>query len=152
VIAAGAAPIGLGARDTLRLEAGLRLYGSDMDRSTTPYEAGLGWTVKLSDDREFIGEKALRKQKEEGIPRRMVGLVLKAKGVPRAHQKIRAGSDEIGETTSGTFSPTRREGIAMGYVLPGHQKAGTAVEIEVRHRRLPAEVVKLPFVPHKTKR
>jgi aminomethyltransferase len=152
VIAAKAAPIGLGARDTLRLEAGLRLYGSDMDRSTTPYEAGLGWTVKLTDDREFIGEKALRKQKEEGIPRRLAGLVLRAKGVPRAHQTILSGSEEVGETTSGTFSPTRREGIAMGYVSPDHRKAGTEVEIEVRRRRLPAEVVRFPFVPHRTKR
>jgi aminomethyltransferase len=122
-----------------------------MDRSTTPYEAGVGWTVKLSDDRRFIGEDALREQKRKGIPRRLIGLVLQAKGVPRAHQKVFDGSDEIGETTSGTFSPSRREGIAMGYVSSELRKAGTKVEIEVRRRRLPAEVVKLPFVPNRTK-
>jgi len=145
ILEAGAAPIGLGARDTLRLEAGYRLYGNDMDRSTTPYEAGIGWTVKLDEDGRFVGEKALRRQKEEGIPRRLVGFVLRERGVPRAHQKVLVDGEEVGETTSGSFSPTRNVGIALGYVAPEFRKPGTAVEIEGR-RRLSAEVVRLPFV------
>jgi aminomethyltransferase len=151
ICAAGTEPIGLGARDTLRLEAGFRLYGSDMDRNTDPFEAGLGWTVKLDEDRDFIGAAALRERKSQGVDRRLVGLVLQARGVPRRHQKILRDGVEIGETTSGTFSPTRREGIALGYVTTKHRKPGTQVEIESRNRRLPAEVVHLPFVAHGTR-
>lgn len=143
---AGAEPAGLGARDTLRLEAGYRLYGSDMDRCTSPFEAGLGWTVKLGADRDFIGAAALREQKARGTGRRLVGMVARAKGIPRAHQRILRGNREIGVVTSGSFSPTRREGIALGYVAAEFREPGTQVEIESQHRRLPAEVVTLPFV------
>ncbi len=140
---AGVRPTGLGARDTLRLEAGMNLYGSDMDESISPLEAGLGWTVAWQPaDREFIGRPALEAQKDN-VANKFVGLVLEQRGVLRSHQKVIAEGFGEGETTSGTFSPTLGQAIAMARVPAA---AGDRVEVEIRGKRLPARVVKMPFV------
>jgi aminomethyltransferase len=148
VVAAGARPCGLGARDTLRLEAGLNLYGNDMDETTTPLEAGLAWTVAWDPaDRAFIGRGALEQQRADGPPRKLTGLVLEGKGVLRSHQEVRfAGRDDAGEITSGTFSPTLQRGIAMVRVPADLAKPGTECKVIVRNRELPARLVKYPFV------
>ncbi len=141
--AAGVKPAGLGARDTLRLEAGMNLYGQDMDASVTPLESGLAWTVDRKSPREFIGRSALEAQSPT---RRLVGLVLSERGVLRAHQTVatRHGS---GETTSGSFSPTMNCAIALARV-PLAVAVGDTVQVAVRDRSLPARVVKPPFVRH----
>ena len=139
---AGASPVGLGARDTLRLEAGLNLYGSDMDDQVTPLESGLAWTVAWEPtDRDFIGRQALSTQREDGLTTKRVGLLLDAKGVLRGGQKVYAEGGE-GVVTSGTFSPTLKRAIALARVPL--QTEGM-VEVEVRDRRLPAKVVRPPF-------
>ncbi len=139
----GVAPTGLGARDTLRLEAGMNLYGSDMDERTTPLESNLGWTVAWQPaDRQFIGREALETQKAEGVKQRLVGLVLEAKGVLRDHQRVFSAAGE-GEITSGSFSPTLGCSIALAR-LPA--AAHDRVEADIRGRRIPARVVKPPFV------
>lgn len=146
ILAAGVAPCGLGARDTLRLEAGMNLYGSDMDETTTPLESGLGWTVAWEPtDRDFIGRAALERQRAAGAARTFVGLVLEARGVLRSHQTIYDGDHEIGQITSGTFSPTLNRAIALARVATG---AGEHCQVEIRDKRLPARVVKPPFVRH----
>lgn len=138
----GVAPIGLGARDTLRLEAGMNLYGSDMDETTTPLESGLGWTVAWEPaDRDFIGRTALEKQKGN-VERKLVGLVLEGKGVLRAHQKVNCAQGE-GEITSGSFSPTLGVSIALAR-LPA--TASDGVEVDIRDKAVPARIVKYPFV------
>jgi aminomethyltransferase len=140
--AAGVRPCGLGARDTLRLEAGMNLYGQDMDAATNPLESGLAWTVDLASARDFVGKAALASMQPA---RRQVGLVLEgAGGVLRAHQKVHAPHGD-GEITSGTFSPTLGRSIALARV-PAGIAVGDVVEVEVRDRRLPARVVKPPFV------
>lgn len=136
------APCGLGARDTLRLEAGLNLYGQDMDESTTPLESNLAWTVAWTDDREFIGREALAKQKATGVERKLVGLVLEDRGVLRPDQTVHAG-DGQGKTTSGSYSPTLERAIALAR-LPTDAHGEVAVEIRGRH--LAARIVKPPFV------
>jgi aminomethyltransferase len=142
--AQGVAPCGLGARDTLRLEAGMNLYGQDMDESVSPLESGLGWTVDLASDRDFVGKRALT---TAAAPRQLVGLVLiDAGGVLRAHQKVQTDAG-TGEITSGTFSPTMRQSIAMARV-PAGVAAGDVVQVQVRDRLLAARVVKPPFVRH----
>lgn len=142
--AAGVRPCGLGARDTLRLEAALNLYGTDMDETTTPLESMLGWTVAWEpEDRDFIGRRALAAQKEAGAPRKLVGLVLEEKGILRGHQKVHAGEAGEGEVTSGTFSPTLQRSIGLAR-LP--RAAGGEVEVEIRGKRLRARIVKPPFV------
>ena len=138
---AGVAPCGLGARDTLRLEAGMNLYGQDMDASTTPYEAGLGWTVAMADAREFIGRAALA---QRAVRWNLRGLVLRDRGVLRSHQPVR-GPHGPGEVTSGTFSPTLGQSIALAR-LPPTAAAGEMVEVQVRDRWLAAQVVNYPFV------
>jgi aminomethyltransferase len=144
MIGAGAAPCGLGARDTLRLEAGLRLYGQDMDESATPLEAGLAWTVDRGDPaRDFIGRAALERRAPAW---RLAGLKLFERGVLRSHMKVRSARGE-GETTSGTFSPTLGAAIALAR-LPPQAAPGEPAEVEVRGRWMPARVVKLPFVRH----
>ena len=141
--AAGVRPCGLGARDTLRLEAGMNLYGQDMDASTTPLESNLAWTVALEPaDRDFIGRAALEAQKATGVPRRLVGLVLGAGGIPRAGAPVHTADGE-GVVTSGGFGPTVERPIAMARIPAG---TATEVEVELRGKRLPARVVKLPFV------
>jgi aminomethyltransferase len=142
--AAGVRPCGLGARDTLRLEAGMNLYGQDMDEKVTPLESGLAWTVAVGDAREFIGKAALVARKPL---RELTGLVLLGRGgVLRAHQKVHAANG-VGEITSGGFSPTLEQSIALARV-PAGTTPGARVQVEVRDRRLEARVVKPPFVRH----
>jgi aminomethyltransferase len=141
--AAGIKPAGLGARDTLRLEAGMNLYGQDMDDSVNPLDAGLAWTIDLASERDFIGKAALQ---AKGQNAQFVGLILREKGgVLRAHQKVIAANGETGEITSGTFSPTMQQAIALARVPMGVQ-VGDTVHVEIRDKKLAASVVKLPFV------
>jgi aminomethyltransferase len=143
---AGVSPCGLGARDTLRLEAGMNLYGSDMDDSTTPLESGLAWTVGWQpEDRAFVGRAALEAQRESGVQRKLVGLVLLDRGVLRSHQKVSCGPHGEGEITSGSFSPTLGKSIALARV-PAMLNTGDECSIEIRGRHLNARVVKYPFV------
>ncbi|MDJ0739884.1 MAG: glycine cleavage system aminomethyltransferase GcvT [Gammaproteobacteria bacterium] len=142
--AAGVRPCGLGARDTLRLEAGMNLYGSDMDESLTPLESGLTWTVAWEPaGRDFIGRSALEKHKAAGRLAAFTGLVLEGKGVLRGHQKLYDGEREVGEVTSGGFSPTLERSIAMARVAAD---AGDALSVDIRGRRIPVRRVKMPFV------
>lgn len=136
--------VGLGARDTLRLEAGYMLYGNDIDQTTSPLEAGLGWTVKFG-EHDFIARDVLERQKAEGVTRRMVQLEMLDRGIPRPHYRVWADGNEVGSLTSGTFSPTFSKGIGMGYVGRDAAKAGTAIEVEIRKERHPARVVKKPM-------
>jgi len=139
---AGVQPCGLGARDTLRLEAGMALYGSDLDEQHTPFDCGLGWSVSLSDTRDFIGKDALQKPADY----RMIGLQLDGKGVLRGHQRIIVNNESVGEITSGTFSPSLECSIALARV---HSSCTLAVDdnvhVEIRQRQIPAHVVKYPF-------
>ncbi|MEJ5209887.1 MAG: glycine cleavage system aminomethyltransferase GcvT [Burkholderiales bacterium] len=137
----GVAPAGLGARDTLRLEAGMNLYGQDMDETTTPLESGLAWTVDLKSPREFIGKHALEEQQ---VMRNLYGLVLLDPGVLRAHQRVITAHGE-GETTSGSFAPTLNRSIALAR-LPVQVEVGDQVQVAVRDKLLAAKVVKYPFV------
>jgi aminomethyltransferase len=139
---AGLPPIGLGARDTLRTEAGMPLYGNDIDDTTTPLEAGLGFAVDL-DKPPFVGQEALRAQREPA--RRLAGFVLETKRSPRPGYDVFHGGRKVGAVTSGTYSPTLGKSIAMAYVPAELRKPGEAFEIDVRGRREPAKVVKLPF-------
>jgi aminomethyltransferase len=140
------ASCGLGARDTLRLEAGMNLYGSDMDESTTPLESGLAWTVALDrKERTFIGRAALEAQRAAGVPRKLVGLLLENRGVLRGHQKVHVPGLGDGEITSGTYSPTLERSIALARVPAA---AGARVQVDVRGKLLEARVVRPPFVRH----
>ncbi len=139
--------IGLGARDTLRLEKGFCLYGNDIDDTTSPIEAGLGWITKFAEGKEFIDRAYMEKQKAEGVERKLVGFKLIDRGIPRHEYKLCSlEGEEIGHVTSGTMSPCLKVGIGTGYVKPAYAKAGTEIAVEVRGRLLKAEVVKLPFV------
>ena len=141
---AGVRPCGLGARDTLRLEAGMNLYGSDMDEETSPLEAGLAWTLALEPaERQFVGRPAVEALKAAGGHRKLVGLVLTGRGVIRNHQKVFDGDAEAGEITSGGFSPTMERSIALARVAPS---VGAHCQVEIRGKRVDAKVVKLPFV------
>jgi aminomethyltransferase len=137
-------PIGLGARDTLRLEMKYALYGNDIDHSTNPIEAGLGWVVKV-DKGDFVGREAIMKTKTDGPRRKNVAFELKEKGFPRQHYPIMAGGAKVGEVTSGTFSPMLEKGIGAGYVLSEYAKIGTEIGIDVRGKVLSAEIIKPPF-------
>ncbi len=140
----GVLPAGLGARDTLRLEAGLHLHGNDMDKTTTPLEAGLGWTVKLQKG-EFIGADALRRQKAEGIPKRLIGFTLEGRAIARHGFPIQQDGAATGRVTSGSFGPTVEKSIGLGYVPPRHAEAGRPLAVEIRDRAVPGAVTKLPF-------
>ncbi|MGH8198351.1 MAG: glycine cleavage system aminomethyltransferase GcvT [Steroidobacteraceae bacterium] len=140
---AGVKPSGLGARDTLRLEAGMNLYGNDMDETVTPLESGLGWTVVLDGKRDFIGKEALEKQRVAGPVRELAGLLLLGRGVLRSHQVVFAGGAGEGEVTSGTFSPTLERSIGLAR-LPA--AAVGEVEVDIRGKRIPARIVKPQFV------
>ena len=142
LLAVGVVPCGLGARDTLRLEAGMNLYGADMDETTSPLVSGLGWTVAMSDERDFIGRQALQAQQAAGIQQSFVGLLLLDKGVLRNHLRVVTPQGD-GEITSGSYSPTLQQSIAMARVPTG---ATGQVQVEVRNKMLKAEIVKLPFV------
>ena len=139
------APIGLGARDTLRLEMGYCLYGNDIDQTTHPLEAGLGWITKLNKG-DFIGKPVLEKSKAEGLKRKLVGILLSEKAVPRHGYQIVAGGSNSGTITSGTFSPSLEKGIAMGYVHSAHSDVGSKLQIDVRGKLIDAAVVPLPFL------
>ncbi len=142
LLAAGIAPCGLGARDTLRLEAGMNLYGADMDETTSPLVSGLGWTLAMKDERDFIGKAALQEQLAAGARQSFVGLLLLDKGVLRNHLTVVTAQGN-GEITSGSYSPTLQQSIAMARVPAG---VTGQVEVEVRNKLLKAEIVKLPFV------
>ena len=141
----GIEPIGLGARDTLRLEKGYCLYGNDIDDTTSPLEAGLGWITKLSTD--FVGKDKLVALKEKGISKRLVGLKMIDKGLARhGYEVVDSEGNTIGEVTSGTISPVLNQGIAMAYLNKDFIAIGTAVFVKVRKKLIKAEVVKFPFV------
>lgn len=144
LLEAGVAPCGLGSRDTLRLEAGLNLYGTDMTEETSPLESNLGWTIAWQpDNREFIGRTALEVQKRQGITQKLVGLILEEKGVMRSHQKVMVPELGEGEITSGTFSPTLQCSIALARVPVGTKEK---VWVDIRGKQIPARVVKPRFV------
>jgi aminomethyltransferase len=142
-------PIGLGARDTLRLEAGMPLYGNELDLDANPFEAGLGRVVKLDKAGDFVGRAALEKVARDGPSRRLVGLVVEGRGIARHGYPVFAGERRTGVVTSGTQSPTLGMPIAMAYVAPGDAEPGTVVDVEIRGGRVPARVVALPFYRRK---
>jgi len=142
----GIKPIGLGARDTLRLEMGFCLYGNDINDTTSPIEAGLGWITKFTDTKDFVNKAALLKQKTEGVQKKLVGFEMIDKGIPRQHYPIlNADGKEIGEVTSGTQSPSLKIAIGMGYVATEYAKTDMEIFISVRDKSLKAKIVKLPF-------
>ncbi len=141
---AGLVPAGLGARDTLRLEAAMALYGHELNDETTPLEAGLGWVVKLKKG-DFVGRDVLVGQKENGLGRRLAGFEVVDRGIAREGHPVYVGDEEVGAVTSGGWSPTLEKAIGMVYLPPSLAEAGTPIEIQVRKRRLAARVVELPF-------
>ena len=141
-------PAGLGARDTLRLEASYCLYGHELDEATNPLEAGLGWTIKLNKG-EFIGHDALAKIKEQGVKRKLVGIEMVERGVCRGGYAIYADSEQVGALTSGAPSPTLNKNIGMGYVEVAHAVPGKAVHIDIRGKHTAAHIVALPFYKRK---
>jgi len=140
----GLVPVGLGARDTLRLEAGLLLYGNDLDADSSPLEAGLSRLVHF-DKEAFLGREALARQHNGGLSKQLVGLEMEGAGIPRHGYTLWSGAQRIGKVTSGTQSPTLGVGIGLGYVMPTYITVGSELEVEIRNRRAPARVVKLPF-------
>ena len=139
--------IGLGARDTLRLEKGFCLYGNDIDDTTSPIEAGLGWITKFAEGKDFIDRACMERQKAEGVTRKLVGFKLLDRGIPRHGYELAAPSGErMGVVTSGTMSPCLHIGVGMGYVRPEFAKPGTEIAVVIREKLLRAEVVRLPFV------
>jgi aminomethyltransferase len=139
-------PIGLGARDTLRLEMGFCLYGNDINDTTSPIEAGLGWITKFNDNKEFIDKDLLLKQKKEGVLKKLKGFVMLDRGIPRQHYEVvNALGELIGEVTSGTMSPMMKQGIGMAYLNNGYWKTGTEIFIRIRNKDLKAKVVDLPI-------
>ncbi|MFW6358068.1 MAG: glycine cleavage system aminomethyltransferase GcvT [Chroococcales cyanobacterium] len=145
LLEAGVPACGLGARDTLRLEAALSLYGQDISDTTTPLEAGLSWLVHLDKKGDFIGRSVLEEQKEKGLNRRLVGLEMTEKGIARHGYPVLSDGKTVGEVTSGTLSPTLGKAIALAYVPKALSKIGTELDIEIRGKNYPAVVVKKPF-------
>jgi len=142
----GIRPIGLGARDTLRLEMGYCLYGNDINDTTSPIEAGLGWITKFTNEKDFIDKALLLKQKEEGVTKRLKGFVMLERGIPRQHYEVvNADGVIIGEVTSGTMSPMMKQGIGMAYLNKGYWKTGTEICIRIRNKDLKAQIVDLPI-------
>jgi aminomethyltransferase len=142
---AGGLPIGLGARDTLRLEAGMPLYGNELDLATNPYDAGLGRVVKLGKTGDFVGRAALERVARDGPARRLVGLIIEGRGIARHGYPVWSGERRSGVVTSGTQSPTLGVPIAMAYVAPADGEPGTVLDVEIRDARVRARVVPLPF-------
>lgn len=140
----GIEPCGLGARDTLRLEAGMCLYGNDIDENTTPLEAGLGFVVKFKKG-DFIGKEVLLKQKTEGLKRKRVGVRMLERGIPRPHHGVWKNGEKIGHVTSGTFSPLLKRGIAMAYLSTEYAMESTTVDVRIRNKFVKGEVVRFPF-------
>jgi aminomethyltransferase len=146
----GIRPIGLGARDTLRLEMGYCLYGNDINDSTSPIEAGLGWITKFTNEKDFIDKAFLFNQKEEGVSKRLKGFVMIDRGIPRQHYEVvNAGGEIIGEVTSGTMSPMLKQGIGMAYLNKGYWKTGTEIFIRIRNKDLKAQIADLPIYKKK---
>ncbi|NPD83441.1 glycine cleavage system aminomethyltransferase GcvT [Lentimicrobium sp. L6] len=142
----GIKPIGLGARDTLRLEKGFCLYGNDINDTTSPIEAGLGWITKFVEGKDFIDRDYMQKQKDDGVTRRLRGFEMLEKGIPRQHYEIcDAEGNVIGEVTSGTQSPMMKKGIGMGYIATAHAKFGSEIYIRVRKSLVKAQIVKMPI-------
>jgi aminomethyltransferase len=141
----GLVPVGLGARDTLRLEMKYALYGHELSPEISPLEAGLAWITRLEKP-SFVGRTALLRQKEAGVPRKLVGFRMTEPGVPRADYPVFAGEEEVGVVTSGTMSPSLRVGIGLALVRPEHAAVGTPLQIGIRNRKVAAEVVRTPFV------
>ncbi|TGB04323.1 glycine cleavage system aminomethyltransferase GcvT [Halobacillus salinus] len=141
----GVRPIGLGARDTLRFEANLALYGQELSKDITPIEAGLGFAVKINKDADFIGKEVLKKQKEEGPSRKLVGIEMMDKGIPRTHYDVLDGDQVIGFVTTGTQSPTLGKNVGLALLDAAYTEEGTEVTVQVRKRRLQAKVVPTPF-------
>ncbi len=142
----GIKPVGLGARDTLRLEMGYCLYGNDISDTTSPIEAGLGWITKFVPGKEFIDRELLQREKDEGVEKRLKGFVMVDKGIPRQHYPVvDAAGEVIGEVTSGTMSPSLKQGIGLAYLKKGYWKSDTEIFIRVRNRDLKAKVTALPF-------
>ncbi len=141
----GLKPAGLGARDTLRLEKALCLYGNDIDESTNPLEAGLGWTVKF-DKEDFSGKESLEKIKEKGIERELVGFIMSERGIPRHGYKIIIDNEVVGEVTSGSYSPTLDENIGLAYIEKEYARKDTEVQIRIRKREVKARIVDTPFI------
>jgi aminomethyltransferase len=148
LIEAGAAPAGLGARDTLRLEAGMCLYGHELDAETTPLEADIGFVVHLDKEEEFIGQEALRREKEEGLKKRLVGFKVEGRGIARHDYPVAVEGEVVGRVTSGTFSPTLNEPIGLAFVAPGVEDG---FEVVIRGRSVPARTVPLPFYKREKK-
>jgi aminomethyltransferase len=142
----GIRPIGLGARDTLRLEMGYCLYGNDINDETSPIEAGLGWITSFNDKKDFIDKDQLLKQKDEGVEKMLKGFVMIDRGIPRQHYEVVDSSGKkIGEVTSGTMSPMLKQGIGLAYLAKGYWKSGTEIFIRIRNKELKAKVVSLPI-------
>ena len=142
----GIKPIGLAARDTLRLEMGFCLYGNDIDDTTSPIEAGLGWITKFTEENQFIDREVMAKIKEEPIVRRLKGFEMIERGIPRQGYEIAdAEGNIIGKVTSGTMAPSTKKGIGMGYINAGHLKVDTEIFIKIRNKNVKAKIVKLPF-------
>jgi len=143
----GIKPVGLAARDTLRLEMGFCLYGNDIDDTTSPIEAGLGWITKFNNGRKYIDREFLLMQKNEGVTRRLRGFVLEDRGIPRHDYELVNEKDSvIGHVTSGTMSPVLNKGIGMGYVAKEYSAFGNKIFVKIRNKNVPAEIVKLPFI------
>ena len=141
----GLIPCGLASRDTLRLEKGFCLYGNDIDDTTSPMEAGLGWITKF--DKDFVDKETFAKQKEEGVTRKLVGFEMQERAIPRHdYLVVDAEGNEIGKVTSGTMSPMKNTGIGLAYVAKPHFKLGSEIFIQIRNKNVPAKVVKMPFV------
>jgi aminomethyltransferase len=147
---AGLLPVGLGARDTLRLEACLLLYGNDIDETTTVLEAGLGWIVKFKKG-DFLGREVLLKQKEEGVKRKIVGFELLERGIPRPHYPVYVNGQEVSQVTSGTYSPFLKKSIGLTYLPVDYTQAGTIIEVGIRGKKVKAQVVPTPFYKREKK-
>ncbi len=141
----GLVPVGLGARDTLRFEACLALYGQELSKDITPLEAGINFVVKLKKEQDFIGKKALAAQKEAGVPRKLVGIEMIDKGIPRHGYSVYVGDQKIGEVTTGTQSPTLKKNIGLALVSSEYAELGIELEVEIRSKRLKAKTVETPF-------
>jgi aminomethyltransferase len=142
ILEAGATPAGLGARDTLRLEAGMCLYGNELDPETTPLEAGIGFAVHLDKEQEFIGQEALKREKEEGLRKKLVGFEVGGRGIARHDYPVKVEEEDVGRVTSGTLSPTLGKAIGLALVSPGVEDR---FEVVIRDRPVEAHTVPLPF-------